>query len=662
MSLNRKQVNYILSKRKKFSAKRLAEKLNVEVDEVERVLSENPAKKAPALFYVLMLLFPFLIVLLLEISLRVFDYGIDYDVFVTVSEDFPDLYVLNPELPKKYFGNSEFIPAVIPDLFKKEKPEESFRVFVLGGSTTAGWPFVYNASFSRYLQRKLELLYPSRLIEVVNLGMSAVNSYTMRDFIDEVIEQNADLIIIYAGHNEYYGALGAGSTLSFGSSPALVNLILKLQDFKTVQLITNFISGTWSLFTDGDKGLDNSETLMSRMIGNSTIEFDSKEYLNGIEQFETNMDYIFAELDSKNIPVVVGLLTSNLKQKPFVSIKDNPEKDASIFFTKGENYLEQNEFVKAKEKLFFAKEYDALRFRAPEAMNKTIKTLAKKYSLLVVDMDSVFSLNSPDSIVGYNLMIDHLHPNVEGHKIMGEVFFDACKKHKYFPELGSNLSNRDIDSILNANFPYTKLDSVWAELRVRKLLGTFPFVEEGKPNYLLMNFKQNNLIDSLAVKWFTRKVSHHNAHKQLADFYFKQGEYLLFIKEYDAIIKDSPYGEINYAQLIDKLISIQYFDEALPYLFKLNSLNSNDYTTKWIGSIAVNKGDYKTAIKYLTKSAEYNPKDYQVYYNLAGAYYLAKDYDKANNAVKRSLELNSSYQPAIKFYEGLKSLVNSEKE
>ncbi len=572
------------------------------------------------------------------------------------------MYVLNPELPKKYFGNSEFVPAVIPDLFKKDKPEESFRVFILGGSTTAGWPFVYNASFSRYIQRRLELEYPSKLIEVINLGMSAVNTYTIRDYVDEVIEQKPDLIIIYAGHNEYYGALGAGSTLSFGSSPALVNLILSLQDFKTIQLITNFISGTWSLFSEGDKGIDNSETLMSRMIGNSTIEFDSNEYLHGIEQFQTNIDYIFKELYSNNIPVVVGLLTSNLKQKPFVPIKENPDKDASIFFTEGENYLEQNEYLEAKENFFLAKEYDALRFRAPDAMNKTIKNLTKKYSLPVVDMDSVFSIKSPGSIVGYNLMVDHLHPNVEGYKLMGKAFFEECKRQKYFPEYETNFSLQEIDSILTADFPYTKLDSVWADLRVRKLLGTFPFVEEGKPNYLLMNFKQKNLIDTLAVKWFTRKVSHHNAHKQLADYYFSQGEYSLFIKEYDAIIKDSPYGEINYAQLIDKLISIEYFNEALPYLFKLNSLNSNDYTTKWIGSIAVNKGDYKTAIEYLSKSIEYNSKDYQVYYNLAGAYYLAKDYDKATNAVKRSLELNSSYQPAIKFYKGLKSLDNSEKE
>lgn len=656
MPLSKKQIQFILSKRKKLSSKKIAEKLNVKNEEVEKILAGNPVKKAPILFYVLMIIFPFLFIFLLEITLRVFDYGIDYDVFVTVSEEFPDLYVLNPELPKKYFGDSEFVPAVIPDLFKKDKPEESFRVFILGGSTTAGWPFVYNASFSRYIQRRLELEYPSKLIEVINLGMSAVNTYTIRDYIDEVLEQNPDLIIIYAGHNEYYGALGAGSTLSFGSSPALVNLILSLQDFKTIQLITNFISGTWSLFSEGDKGIDNSETLMSRMIGNSTIEFDSDEYSRGVEQFQSNIDYIFKELYSNNIPVVVGLLTSNLKQKPFVSIKENPEKDASIFFTEGEILLEQNEFLEAKEKLFLAKEYDALRFRAPDAMNKIIKNLTNKYSLPVVDMDSVFSTNSPGSIVGYNLMVDHLHPNVEGYKLMGKAFFEECERQKYFPEYETNFSLQEIDSILIADFPYTKLDSVWADLRVRKLLGTFPFVEEGKPNYLLMNFKQNNLVDSLAVKWFARKVSHHNAHKQLADYYFKQGDFISFIKEYNAILKDSPYGEINYAQLIEKLISIEYFDEALPYLFKLNSLNSNDYTTKWIGSIAVNKGDYKTAIEYLTKSAEYNPKDYQVYYNLAGAYYLAKDNQKALEAVKKSLDINPSYKPAINFYEGLKNL------
>ncbi len=46
------------------------------------------------------------------------------------------------------------------------------------------------------------------------MGISAINSITLRDIIDDVLEENPDLIIIYTGHNEYYGALGPASNIS----------------------------------------------------------------------------------------------------------------------------------------------------------------------------------------------------------------------------------------------------------------------------------------------------------------------------------------------------------------------------------------------------------------------------------------------------------------
>mgnify|MGYP000915160728 CR=1 FL=1 len=56
-----------------------------------------------------------------------------------------------------------------------------------------------------------------------------------------IIEQNPDMILIYAGHNEYYGALGAGSLESLGNSRWLVNQMLAANKYKTVQLLRNTI-------------------------------------------------------------------------------------------------------------------------------------------------------------------------------------------------------------------------------------------------------------------------------------------------------------------------------------------------------------------------------------------------------------------------------------
>ncbi len=91
-----------------------------------------------------------------------YDYGIDYTQFKAISNYYPDKLFLNPDLPYKYFYNIKTAPSVLPDGFDKVKKDNASRVFVLGGSTAAGWPYVPNASFSRHLKRRLELLYPDQ--------------------------------------------------------------------------------------------------------------------------------------------------------------------------------------------------------------------------------------------------------------------------------------------------------------------------------------------------------------------------------------------------------------------------------------------------------------------------------------------------------------------
>ena len=214
------------------------------------------------------------------------------------------------------------------------------------------------------------------------------------------------MIIIYTGHNEYYGALGVGSSVSLGYSRALVNTYIKLIDFKTTQLLQNIISGVYGLFSSSNEkgGEAGNETLMSRMIGESLIAYDSDLFNIGIEQFNGNMDDILKMFKEKNIPVILGTLTCNLKdQKPFVSVKDGNQPPAEDVFVNAKEEYAKGNIENAKRLFLKAKELDALRFRAPNKINESIISLAKKYNYPVVDIDSAFKSKSPDGIVGENL-------------------------------------------------------------------------------------------------------------------------------------------------------------------------------------------------------------------------------------------------------------------
>ena len=158
-------------------------------------------------------------------------------LFVPVAEGHADAdyLTINPAVAKRYFSRVGRTPLPAYELFLKDKPQNGYRIFVMGGSTVAGWPYLNNAMFSRILSQRLSDAFPERYIEVISTGIAALNRFTLLDFFDEISEQEPDAILIYAGHNEFYGALGGASSESFGQSRFVINGYLSLVDFKTVR-------------------------------------------------------------------------------------------------------------------------------------------------------------------------------------------------------------------------------------------------------------------------------------------------------------------------------------------------------------------------------------------------------------------------------------------
>jgi hypothetical protein len=133
------------------------------------------SKKYPKWFYLVMAVIPVIVILLLELGLRIGNYGQDLNQWIEITEN--DL-ILNPEIGARYFSNTKNYPHSNHDPFAKDKKENTFRIFIFGGSSAAGFPFQPNGSFSRYLRDRLEMENPEKFIEVVNLSITAVNSIT----------------------------------------------------------------------------------------------------------------------------------------------------------------------------------------------------------------------------------------------------------------------------------------------------------------------------------------------------------------------------------------------------------------------------------------------------------------------------------------------------
>lgn len=79
------------------------------------------------------------------------------------------------------------------------RPEETLRVFVLGGSTTHGYRV--EKPFGMLLQEQLSR--DGREVEVINAGYPAYGSHRVLEIARRAVKFQPDLLVVYMGHNEF---------------------------------------------------------------------------------------------------------------------------------------------------------------------------------------------------------------------------------------------------------------------------------------------------------------------------------------------------------------------------------------------------------------------------------------------------------------------------
>ena len=656
MSLSKRQQNWILKSRK-LSPQKIAKKLNADIEEIQEFLDSNQPKPVPKYFYLILFLIPIVFVILLEVSLRIFDYGNEFRQWIPVTEE---RLGLNPDIGSKYFTKTKALPESIQDTFKKDKPENSFRVFVLGGSSAAGYPFMPLGSFSRYIDQRLKHVYPDAEIEVVNISLTAVNSYTIRDFIPGVLEQNPDLILIYAGHNEFYGALGIGSMESIGTSRNMVNLILYMNKYRTTQLVRDFLSWTIGLFAGEEE--TKTGTLMSRMAEDQSIALNSETYKAGIEQFRENMRDVIKLVKDKNVNLVIGNLAANIQdQEPFISKKTETLPAAHEIFSNAESEFQKGNFKRADSLYRYAKDLDMLRFRASEELNNTIYTLGNEYNIPIVNVDSVFVSNSPERIIGNNLMTDHLHPTLRGYQLMGDAFYTKMVNYDYLPEAESVINDQHRqDSLTVNNYYFSSLDSVTADYKIKMLKNDWPYLKDlrkKKSNQELLNPKSK--IDSIAYSFVVEDEPWIDIQQEAANYYLRKQDYTNYTKYMDILLYQYPYLSSLYDKVVKDLVTREKYDIAYSYALRKHEKSPDAFSAKWLGIINLSNGKVNEAEKYLIESMGFNSNDEQVIYNLAGVYVQKNNYEEALNYVNQALQINSNYPAAQSLKNQLESALKN---
>ncbi len=638
--------------------------------QTEQNIELSPAKRW--LFRAIVWFFPVILLILIETILRLSGYGTDYRLFVTSSVDRRYLEP-NPQLGRRYFPGGRFYPNVTHSFLLKEKPKNCFRIFVLGGSTARGYPYYYNGSFSSMLRVMLQKSYPALYFEVINLAMVAVNSYTVRDITRELWAYQPDLILIYSGHNEFYGALGVGSVEKLGTSRSLVLAYLYFNRFKTFQLVRNLIRSVRQQFGGKDTSTPLQTTLMEHLASRRSIPYGSPLYRKAVQIFRENLTDVVAMCQEHQVPVLLGTLTSNVHDQPPFNDTFQPATDtaawwalyrqtltapaaqqdslfgelfrldtlpASAHYRFGRFAERTGRLDTAYRHLYLAKDYDGLRFRASEDLNRVLRQLAQKPGVRLVPVKEAFEQQSPNRLPGTNLFLEHLHPNLKGYFLLAKSFYRTILRSKRIPGTPRKLPP---DSLLWQELGITDFDREAGNIRIRVLTSGWPFRKSTVGTLDRLNLKPETYVQQLALDYWHKKITWEKAHVLLAEHYLKTKQWKRAAAEFRALIVFTPFNPSPYQHLVRILVEHGRYAEAIPYLKTLIRLSPDLFAYRTLGKIYLQQGYPEKAIPNFRQALNIYAADEESLFYLAAAYFQIGQLENARMFLQRLQRVAPDY-------------------
>jgi lysophospholipase L1-like esterase len=420
---------------------------------------------------------PFLFIAGMEIYLRHAGYGFENTLFVPAEvQEGQTWYFLNQGLKKKYqfVDGFDIFHPVFPARMKYQKGKNDFRIFCMGESTTQGFPYLINGSFPSFLEGMLQLAQAERNVEVVNLGVTAMNSYGIMDFMRMAPQYQPDLIILSVGHNEFFGALGSASNLFWGDNRYVVQAFLKLQEFKLYLLGRDIFSRVKSFYHAPQPV---TSTLMKEIVRIKSIAVGSPLREKTYGNFQANLYDIISVAKENHIPVIVATVVSNLKDfKPFDFERDGMEDNAQRYFDMGRLFLERGEKEKAFESFTKARDKDIIPFRAPSEINEIIREAAQQRDIPLVDLETIMNRHAEYGVLGKPEIIEHLHPSFLGNYQIAAHFTRAIFENGFLRQ-ENNLDWQDPNVMeqVKEYTGFTDLDISIGNSRIEYLMKEWPF-------------------------------------------------------------------------------------------------------------------------------------------------------------------------------------------
>jgi tetratricopeptide (TPR) repeat protein len=293
------------------------------------------------------------------------------------------------------------------------------------------------------------------------------------DFVDEILAQQPDAVMVYVGHNEFLGILGVGSTMRLASTPALTRAFLTARDWRLFQLMSRLYARLRPPAAAPQPAA--GDTLMARVAGQRSIPMGSETYRRGVGQFADNLGRLLARYRSAGVPVFIGTVVSNERDQPPLSVLAGDGSEvagaARTAYHAAQDSESAGSFDAARAGYEWARDLDPLRFRAASEFGEVIHSVAAANGATVVDVHAAFAAASEHGLIGDRLLLEHVHPNLDGYFLLADAFRDAL--------VDSDLIGPPTNAISEAEaregMPVSEVDRYFGDFKVMLIKSGWPF-------------------------------------------------------------------------------------------------------------------------------------------------------------------------------------------
>jgi len=360
-------------------------------------------------------------------------------------------------------GSSEFVTADNKlTLFNLQRfaarKGDATRIFCVGGSTTAGRPYDDATSFCGWLRELLPIADPGRIWDVINAGGVSYASYRVALLMEELIEYEPDLFVVYTGHNEFLerrsypqiiampralrgvGAVAARTRIwtalsagiqRFSAGPAAPTSNPDILPEEVTTLLDSAVGP--SSYTRDDrlaaKIFDHFGYNVARMVdiaasvGAETMLITPASNLRDSRPFKSEHRAGLAETDRQRIDELVadagrahaeGRIETSLREIDEAASLD--PRHAQLAFLQGRILAETDHWKEARTAFERARDEDVCPLRAPGPVPGIVREIAADRDVPVVDFAVLADGWADHGIPGNDLFLDHVHPTIEVHR------------------------------------------------------------------------------------------------------------------------------------------------------------------------------------------------------------------------------------------------------